>query len=142
MKSRSGFTIVELLIVIVVIAILATITIIAFNGAQARARDARRDSSLATIKRALEMYKLDNGQYPYACSNDPNLDCTMPSLASYLQPTYINSFPLLENKTGVPAMYYAQASRYTIVVPYETKDPCKTGVNPRTDYKTEYALCS
>ena len=37
-KTKSGFTIVELLIVIVVIGILAAITIVAYNGIQSRAR--------------------------------------------------------------------------------------------------------
>ena len=41
-KKQTGFTIVELLIVIVVIGILAAITIVAFNGVQQRARDAQR----------------------------------------------------------------------------------------------------
>ena len=63
-KSRSGFTIVELLIVIVVIAILATITIVAFNGVQARSKDTRRYSDMQAIMKALELYKADKGQYP------------------------------------------------------------------------------
>lgn len=41
-KQNSGFTIVELLIVIVVIGILAAITIVAYNGVQQRARDMTR----------------------------------------------------------------------------------------------------
>ena len=41
-KRRTGFTIVELLIVIVIIAILAAITIVAYNGLQQRARDSQR----------------------------------------------------------------------------------------------------
>lgn len=63
-KSKSGFTIVELLIVIVVIAILAAITIVAYNGIQQRGRDARRLSDMQAIVKALELYKSDNGQYP------------------------------------------------------------------------------
>lgn len=66
MRQRSGFTIVELLIVIVIIAILAAITVVAYNGIQGRARDSQRLSDLKTIVKALEMYKATNGVYPNA----------------------------------------------------------------------------
>ena len=60
-SSGKGFTIVELLIVIVVIAILATVTIVAFNGIQARARDNVRAQDMAVIKKALLAYDAVNG---------------------------------------------------------------------------------
>lgn len=59
-----GFTIVELLIVIVVIAILAVITIVAFNGVQERARTSAVSSALSFASRKLELYAVDNGAYP------------------------------------------------------------------------------
>lgn len=61
---RRGFTIVELLVVIVVIAVLAAISIVAYNGVQARARDASRMSNLKRIAQAIEMYYIDNNHYP------------------------------------------------------------------------------
>ena len=61
---RAGFTIVELLIVIVVIAILAAITIVAYNGVQARARNSSRVSAIDAIQKALELYKTETGSYP------------------------------------------------------------------------------
>ena len=67
MKGR-GFTIVELLIVIVVIAILAAITIVAFNGVQQRARDSQRKNDLANIAIALKLYNVDNGNHAGAGS--------------------------------------------------------------------------
>lgn len=63
-SGQAGFTIVELLIVIVVIAILAAITVIAYNGIQGRARDSQRVQDIKTIVKALEFYKVDNGSYP------------------------------------------------------------------------------
>jgi general secretion pathway protein G len=65
-KTSSGFTIVELLIVIVVIGILAAITIVAYNGVQNRARDAQRLQDMKTITKALELYKIQTGSYPVA----------------------------------------------------------------------------
>lgn len=62
-KQKNGFTIVELLIVIVVIAILATISIVAYNGIQQRARDAQRKSDIATLAKKLSLYNIDNGNY-------------------------------------------------------------------------------
>ena len=64
-----GFTIVELLIVIVVIAILAAITIVAYNGIQDRAISSRRLNDMETITKALEMYKAQKGYYPEVVSN-------------------------------------------------------------------------
>ena len=63
-KKAHGFTIVELLIVIVIIAILAAITLVAYNGITARANDSRRRSDIKNIETALEIYFADNGQYP------------------------------------------------------------------------------
>jgi len=60
-RYRSGFTIVELLIVIVVIGILAAITIVVYNGIQQRGRDAGRKSDVAAIAKALHLYQIDNG---------------------------------------------------------------------------------
>lgn len=64
LTTRRGFTIVELLIVIVVIGILAAITIVAYNGIQARARDAQRLSDIQSVAKALQLYYADNGSYP------------------------------------------------------------------------------
>jgi len=56
-----GFTIVELLIVIVVVGILAAITIVAFNGVRQRASDAQRKSDIANIAKAIQSYKVEKG---------------------------------------------------------------------------------
>jgi len=62
--KQHGFTIVELLIVIVVIGILAAITILAYNGIQGRARDAAVSSSLTQAASKLALYNVDNNNYP------------------------------------------------------------------------------
>lgn len=63
-KQKSGFTIVELLIVIVVIGILAAITIVAFNGVQNRANDAAVQSDLRSAGMKVNEYIALNGQTP------------------------------------------------------------------------------
>lgn len=62
--KKNGFTIVELLIVIVVIGILAAITITAFNGVQQRARDASAQSATTQVYKKIEVYRATNGTYP------------------------------------------------------------------------------
>ena len=62
--EQHGFTIVELLIVIVVIAILAAITIVAYNGIQARANDGRIRAASEDIQKAVQLYVADNGPIP------------------------------------------------------------------------------
>lgn len=72
-KSKTaGFTIVELLIVIVVIGILATITIVAYNGVQDRARATVLQSDLRQAQQQLMLDQVDSGSYPAstATAND------------------------------------------------------------------------
>lgn len=68
-KSTSGFTIVELLIVIVVIGILAAITIVAYNGVQSRAQDTSVQSDLRNIAKKLEIGRVDSITDSYPTTN-------------------------------------------------------------------------
>lgn len=65
LQNRSGFTIVELLIVIVVIGILATLVLTVFTGTDAKARDSQRITDLESVKKSLEVYYSNgNSRYP------------------------------------------------------------------------------
>lgn len=73
LKSKTlqkGFTIVELLIVIVVIGILAALVLNTFSGVQKRARDTTRQTNINSISTQLEVYYNDKGGYPSADATD------------------------------------------------------------------------
>jgi prepilin-type N-terminal cleavage/methylation domain-containing protein len=82
-KRRAGFTIVELLIVIVVIGILAAIVIIAYMGIQERARSTKFGADVRAIISKAEAYKVLNDVYPNGVDNtcitfSPNPEATLP----------------------------------------------------------------
>lgn len=64
--AQKGFTIVELLIVIVVIGILAALVLNTFSGVQKRARDTQRQTNVNALATQLEAYYANNGGYPSA----------------------------------------------------------------------------
>ena len=85
--KQRGFTIVELLIVVVIIAILAAVTVVAYNGIQGRANDAVVQSDLKASYSKLLQYQVDNGSFP-------------PASYSALQPILVaskNSYDLTNN---------------------------------------------
>lgn len=67
MRNR-GFTIIELLIVIVVIGILAAITLVTYSGIKERSTNASITSSLASWIKGLQLYKADKGSWPLGMS--------------------------------------------------------------------------
>lgn len=64
MNKHKGFTIVELIVVIVVIAILAAITLVAYTMLQGRAHDTQRVQDITNLQKAIEIYSTQNGQLP------------------------------------------------------------------------------
>lgn len=66
--KKSGFTIVELLIVIVVIGILAAIVTVAYNGITARSKVSRVYSDMSQVNKQILAYYALNGQYPVTSS--------------------------------------------------------------------------
>ncbi|HEY5695378.1 MAG TPA: prepilin-type N-terminal cleavage/methylation domain-containing protein [Candidatus Saccharimonadales bacterium] len=65
MKTHErGFTLIELAIVIVIIAILASVTIFTYTKVQVNSRDSARSSEMTSITDALERYFGKNGEYP------------------------------------------------------------------------------
>lgn len=68
-RFRYGFTIVELLVVIVVIGILAAVTIVAYNGIQTRAENTKTVSAIEQYANALRIYQSDNGEFPLISYN-------------------------------------------------------------------------
>ena len=80
LKNRqAGFTIVELLIVVVIIAILAAITIVGYNGMQNRAHASRAGSVASSYVKLLKMYKSEHGRYPVADNICLSGNGTMPA---------------------------------------------------------------
>ncbi|HEU0266453.1 MAG TPA: type II secretion system protein [Candidatus Saccharimonadaceae bacterium] len=67
-RKRGGFTLVELLIVIVVIGILAAITLVAYNGVQTKANNAATESAASDALKLLTAYTTMTGSYPSTSS--------------------------------------------------------------------------
>ncbi len=64
MKTKSGFTIVEVMTVITIVAILSSIAILSYIQVQKNTRDTTRQGTVTVVVEALEKYYTKNGEYP------------------------------------------------------------------------------
>jgi prepilin-type N-terminal cleavage/methylation domain-containing protein len=63
-QKNKGFTLVELIVVMSIISLLASVVLVNINGYLAKARDARRKIDLQTLATAVRMYETDNNHLP------------------------------------------------------------------------------
>ncbi len=62
--TQRGFTLLEIMVVVAIIAILSTVVVVNLVGKVDDAKLARAQSDIQSLTSALQLYKLDNGQYP------------------------------------------------------------------------------
>lgn len=89
LKGKLGFTLIELLIVITVIGLIGAVGLGAYAVSQQRARDAKRQSDLSTLRNSLEIYYAD--KRTYATTGGIWQDAS--TALSGLVPSYIKTMP-------------------------------------------------
>lgn len=123
-KNINGFTVVELLIVIVVIGILASITVVAYNGVHTRARATAAIAKLNVYEKALEQYLAIHGAYPTTNetwqSQHDNHNGFIPGLV----PDIISTLPLLATGSGGAwnndVLYRSNGTDYKLIIHNDT----------------------
>lgn len=110
--KQKGFTLIELLVVISIIGLLASVVLVALNGARAKARDVKRIADLRQVMNALALYYDANGSYPTSVGAlSPNVNWSNSNDASWttlqtLLSTYVAKLPIdpKQDPTGYPGI--------------------------------------
>jgi type II secretion system protein G len=102
LKKESGFTLIELIIVMVIIGILVILLLPNLSNGPKRARDSERKSELRTVASALEQYFADKTAYPQAAD--------YAGLSAHLVPDYIKDSMPADPKAGQSYTYTREPS--------------------------------
>jgi prepilin-type N-terminal cleavage/methylation domain-containing protein len=98
MRERAGFSLLELIVVIGVIAILVGILFPAVSSARAKAREREATATMRALENAIMVYHADNGKWPVADA----LQSMEGTLTSAQHLTLINNYLTLPNSGGQP----------------------------------------
>ena len=136
---QRGFTLVELLMSIALIAVLSSFVLYNLDVSRTKSRDSSRSTYVKSLKTALELYYNDNGGYPQV----PDVVGPIAVLESFLVPQYINE--IVDDPINPGSTLYGStgARSYAISVYYEVIPRCKTGIAPSlTTLFTSDPVCS
>jgi prepilin-type N-terminal cleavage/methylation domain-containing protein len=126
-KAQQGFTLIEILIVVAIIAILASVVLVGLGPTQAQGRDARRVSDLREVQTALELYYNKNGSYPG--------DTTWAALTTDLTAASIGVSQIPNDPSSGATYYYSPTSGgqdYILGAKLETNSSAFQGYNAPT----------
>ena len=143
-RKQKGFTIIELIVVIVVIGILASIVYVSFTTVQKRSRDSQRDRDVMDIQRGLDKYYAANGAYPQIGTTADGTSADAQGLSSILVPNYMAQFPTPPSSATYQYTRGPVAnSSYGIEMNYESKPNCQRGNNNQgTTWWSSLPTCS
>ena len=104
---REGFTLVELMVVIVIIGLLATVVAINVLPSQDRAMTTKARADIATLEQAIETYRLDNLDFPADLQSLVAAPAGLPNPERYRPGGYIRRLP--DDPWGQPYQYRRQS---------------------------------
>lgn len=132
-QKRRGFTLVEVLFVIAIIALLSSVVVVNIAESKQRSRDVQRKSDIEQIQLALRLYKDANGEYPF----NPPEDNGKLSALSVLVPEYLPSLPNDPLNDGTtPVWAYENQNTYYYWSPGDV-GLCNTGKKYTLWYRLE-----
>lgn len=114
-SNQDGFTLIEIMVVILILGLLATIVVQSLRGATDKAKRTKAQADIAEFKTALDRYYLDNGYYP--TSDQGLLSLVSPPTtgkvpANYETGGYIQSVP--KDPWGNPYVYQSDGNAYVL----------------------------
>jgi len=115
-RTKSGFTLIELLVVITIIGLLASVGLASYTRAQARARDAKRESDLTTLRNALEIFYSENNHYVDTSGGWQDISNALTSLV----PTFTKQLPADPGGGGKAYRYSGTSQGYCLEAVLET----------------------
>jgi general secretion pathway protein G len=113
-RSQDGFTLIELMVVILIIGLLATIVVQNLRSATDKAKRVKAQADISQIKSALDRYYLDAGSYPTSDQGLPAL-ITAPTTGNDPKDwggPYIERIPL--DPWGHPYLYQSDGNEYLL----------------------------
>jgi general secretion pathway protein G len=114
--NQDGFTLIEIMVVILILGLLATIVVQSLRGAADKAKRTKAQADISELKTALDRFYLDNGFYPTSDQGGLTALVTAPSsgraVPNYQAGGYIEKLPL--DPWGNQYIYQSDGNTYTL----------------------------
>lgn len=121
---KSGFTLIEILVVITIIALLAVGGLASFQGITRASRDGRRKTDIEQIRAAIELYRNNNDNGSYPDSSDITVSCASTTGITDTDNTYLARVPLDPQCTAITYSYQPTDSAGGACDSADSADPC------------------
>ena len=136
-KHKSfGFTLIEIMVTITIVAILATIGLVSFRGSVRNARDARRKADIETVRQALVLYRSDTGCYPRrtGANQAVNYNDMVQTLSTVVGAQYLSSPLPQDPKYAIDGSSYLYNTAGTCNVSYASTFTLTANLENGTTY--------
>ncbi len=145
-KKMRGFTVIEVATVVVILAILVTISLVVFQNIQRQSRDSTRQSDVLKLQAAVERYIAENSEAPWPASGyDKGTGYDIAIITSMLVPRYIEELPTPPQPNTMGYYRYivddTTPTKWSIEVRNEASPVCQIGNRPNLTWWNNAPLC-